>query len=104
MPSRLKPPGREGGDTDAVKTMERVTHCHQLKVACDVEVFGSAGPPSDVIGSSLAGDALGVADRLLLLVDGDDIGEMLGEGECDPAWPTGKVQEPAGPAQGGPGD
>ena len=104
MPGRLKPLGRERGDAAAVETMERVANCHQLKVACDVEVFGSAGPPFDVSGSSLGGEGLGVADRLFLLVDCEDIGEMLGEGEGHPAWPTRKVQEPAGAAQGGPDD
>jgi hypothetical protein len=83
--------------------VERVANCHQLKVARDIDVFGSAGPPIDVSGSSLGGKGLGVADRLFLLVDGEDIGEVLGEGEGHPAWPTRKVQEPAGAAQGGPG-
>ena len=34
----------------------------QLKLARDIEVFGSARPPIDVSGSSLGGDGLGVAD------------------------------------------
>ena len=104
MPGRLKPLGRERGDPAAVETVERVADCNQLKVACDIEVFGSAGPPFNVSGSSLGGEGLGVDDRLLLLVDRDDIGEMLGEGEGHPAWPTRQVQEPAGAAQGGPDD
>ena len=81
----------------AVEAMEGVTHCHQLKAARQIEVFGPAGPPLDVRGSSLGGKGLGVGDRLLLLVDCEDIGEILGEGEGRPAWPTRKVQQPAGP-------
>ena len=34
--------------------------------------------------------------------DCEDIGEILGEGEGRPAWPTRKVQQPAGAAQGRP--
>ena len=54
----------------------------------------------DVSGSSLGGEGLGVADRLFLLVDGEHIGEVLGEGEGHPPWHARKVQEPAGAAQG----
>jgi hypothetical protein len=100
----LKPLGREGGDAAAVEAVERVADCDQLKVARDIDVFGSTGPPNDVSGSSLGGEGLGVANRLFLLVDSEDIGEVLGEGEGHPPWSTRKVQELAGTAQVGPAD
>ena len=84
MTGGLKPLGRQGGDAPAVEAVERAANCHQLKLARDIEVFGSARPPMDVSGSSLGGKGLGVADRLFLLVDGEDIGEVLGEGEGHP--------------------
>ena len=104
MTGGLKPLGGEAGDAAAVKAVERVAHCHQLKVARGVQVFGSAGPPFDVSGSSPGGEGFGVADRLLLLVDCEDIGEVLGKGEGHPARPTRQVEEPAGAAQSGPDD
>ena len=102
MTGGLKPLGREGGNAAAVEAVERVAHRHQLKVARDIEVLGSAGPPHDVSGSPLGGEAPGIADRLFLLVDCKHIGEVLGEGEGHPPWPTSEVQEPAGAGQGGP--
>jgi hypothetical protein len=104
VPAGLEPLVREGGEAGAVEAVERVADCHQLEGTPDIEVFGSAGPPIDVSGSSFLGEGLGVADRLFLLVDGEDISEVLGQGKGDPAWPTRKVQEPAGAAQGGPVD
>ena len=62
MTSRSKPLGGEGGDAAAVEAVEGVADCDQLKLARDIEVFGSARPPIDVSGSSLGGDGLGVAD------------------------------------------
>jgi hypothetical protein len=94
----------QGGDAAAVDAVKRVASCCQLKVACDTQVFGSAALPMDMIVSPLGGEVPGVADRLFLLVDCKDIGEVLAEREGHPAWPTRQVREAAGAAQVGPDD
>ncbi len=78
MPGGLKPLGRERRDAAPVEAMESVANCHEFKLARDLEVLGSAGPPFDVSGTSLGGEGLGIADRFFLLVDREDVGEMLG--------------------------